>query len=112
VPRLPWARTIDHHKSISYAETEVQVTVPFTVQRQPQGRRITFAVSGHCPACGGLTTKEFSHGIPGAKGPSGPPTPTDPTTMYCECGHLHPDKPATATDDGCGRYWQIDLTTQ
>ena len=54
----------------------------------------------------------WSHGIPGAKGPSGPPTPTDPTTMYCECGHLHPDKPATATDDGCGRYWQIDLTAQ
>jgi hypothetical protein len=112
VPSLPWARTIDHHKSISYAETEVTVTVPFTVDRHPGGRRVTFTVSGHCPACGGLTTKEFSYGIAGTKGPSTPPvTPVEPATVYCECGHLHPDKPPAATDDGCGRYWQIDLTT-
>ena len=37
MPSLPWARTIDHHKSISYAETEVTATVPFTVDRHPGG---------------------------------------------------------------------------
>jgi hypothetical protein len=111
VPKLPWTKTIDQHRSISYAETEVQVTAAFTVERHLDGSRVMFAVSGHCPACGGLTTKEYSYGIPGIKGPAGPPVPAKPTTMYCECGHLHSNKPATATDDGCGRFWKINLTT-
>jgi hypothetical protein len=89
------------------------LTVPFTVQRKVEGARFKFIVSGNCPACGGLTTKEFSYGIAGSKGFRGPSTPTLPTavTLYCECGHVHPDKPASATDDGCGRFWRIDLTT-
>jgi hypothetical protein len=61
-------------------------------------------------------TKEFSYGIGGTgtkglfRGPSDPALPTT-ATLYCECGHLHPDKPASAVDDGCGRFWRIGLTT-
>jgi hypothetical protein len=112
VPKLPWGKRIDQHKSIAYAETEERLTVPFTVRRGTDNGRVTFHVSGHCPACGGMMTKEFSYGIVGIKGygqPSGPAVPAA-TTLYCECGHVHADKPANATDDGCGRYWLIDLT--
>jgi hypothetical protein len=111
VPRLPWTRAIDQHRPISYAETEARVTVPFAVHRQVDGKRVTLVASGHCPACGGLTTKEYPYGIPGTKGPAAPPVPGKAATMYCECGHLHPDKPDAAPDNGCGRFWKIDLTT-
>lgn len=116
---MPWGRRIDHHKSIKYAETEERLTVPFTVTREADGKRVKFVVTGNCPACGGLMTKEFSYGIggTGTKGAShgsslpGPPVaPPTATTLYCECGHLHADKPASATDDGCGRFWRIDLS--
>jgi hypothetical protein len=114
VPKLPlpWDRSIDHHKSIKYAETEARPQVPFAVTRETDGHRVSFLVSGNCPACGGLVTKEFSYGIAGTKGFRGPATPTVPATatLYCECGHVHPDKPASAIDDGCGRFWRIDLT--
>ena len=59
-------------------------------------------------------TKEFTYGIGGpatrALGPSGPAGVRKEPTVYCECGHDHPAKPATATDNGCGRFWLIDLT--
>jgi len=111
---MPWSRRIDHHKSIKFAETEEHLTVPFTVRREADGRRVKFVVIGNCPACGGLMTKEFSYGIGGIgakglfRGPSTPIVPTM-TTLYCECGYLHPDKPASSIDDGCGRFWRIDL---
>ena len=60
-------------------------------------------------------SKEFAYGI-GGSGPKGPLGPAGPATvpakatLYCECGHVHPDRPASATDDGCGRFWRIDLT--
>jgi hypothetical protein len=109
---VPWGSGIDQHKPIKYAETEERLSVPFTVRREAVGSRVKFVVSGRCPACGGLMTKEFAYGIAGAKGYRGPAAPTVPATatLYCECGHVHPDKPASATDDGCGRFWRIDLT--
>lgn len=116
MPKLPlrWDRSIDYHKSIKYAETEERLRVPFTVTREADGHHVSFLVSGHCPACGGLMTKEFSYGVggTGAKGFRGPTGPAAPTTatLYCECGRVHPDRPAGATDDGCGRFWRIDLT--
>jgi hypothetical protein len=110
---LPWGRSIDHHKSIRYAETEERLTVPFAVSREAEGGLVKFVASGNCPACGGWMTKELSYGIPGTKGFRRGPTPGDPgtATLICECGHVHPGKPAGAADDGCGRYWPIDLTT-
>ena len=113
-PSMPWGSRIDHHRSIKYAETEERLTVPFTVRREADGARLRLVLSGNCPACGGLMTKEFSYGIAGTgtKGFRSPPSPVLPSmaTLYCECGHLHPDKPADATDDGCGRFWRVDLT--
>lgn len=112
---MPWGRGIDHHKSIKYAETEERLTVPFTVEREADGKRAKFVVTGNCPACGGLMTKEFSYGISGTgtkglfRASSDPAVPAT-TTLYCECGHVHPDKPASAIDDGCGRFWPINLT--
>jgi hypothetical protein len=109
---LPQGRRIDHHRLIKYAATQQVPDTPFEVQRMPD----RVVVTGNCPACGGLMTKEFPYGIGGTgtkglfHGRSGPVVPAK-ATMYCECGHVHPDKPADAIDDGCGRYWRIDLTT-
>jgi hypothetical protein len=113
---VPWGRRIDHHRSIKYAETQARLDAPFDVQRLPDGKRFKYVVTGNCPACGGLMTKEFPYGISGGgtKGIFGdppPPAASAQVTLYCECGHFHADKPASATDDGCGRYWKIDLTT-
>jgi hypothetical protein len=113
---MPWGRRIDQHRSINYAETQERLDVPFDVQRQPDGKRVKYVVTGNCPACGGLMTKEFSYGISG-NGSKGmfadrrePAIPSQ-VTLYCECGYFHAEKPAGAIDDGCGRYWKIDLTT-
>lgn len=116
MPRVPWGRSIDHHKSIDYAATQERLIVPFTVRREADGKLIKFVVSGNCPACGGLMTKEIPFGIGGSgtKGWRGPGRPADvpaSTWVYCECGHEHPSKPASATDEGCGRYWLIGLKT-
>lgn len=109
------SRRIDHHRPIKYAETQARLVAPFDIQRQPDGKRIMFVVTGNCPACGGLMKKELSYGISGS-GSKGVfadrfqlAVPAQ-VTLYCECGHLHADKPASAADDGCGRYWKIDLT--
>jgi hypothetical protein len=111
---LPWGRSIDHHKSITYAEIEEQVMVPFTVTLESDDGRTSFHVSGNCPACGGLMTKDISYGIGGSgtKGFRGPASPAAPVraTLYCECGRVHPDRPAGAADHGCGRFWRIKLT--
>lgn len=114
---MQWGRRIDHHRPISYAETEILLATAFTVTREADGKRVRFIVTGNCPACGGLMTKEFPYGVggTGTKGgfrrpPTTPPADPCPVTLICECGHLHPDKPADATDDGCGRFWLVDLT--
>ena len=115
---MQWGRRIDHHRPIRYAETRVLLEAPFMVTREADGTRARFVVTGNCPACGGLMTKEFSYGVggTGTKGrfrgpPTTPPPVPSPVTLYCECGHLHPDKPTDAADDGCGRYWLVDLKT-
>jgi hypothetical protein len=109
---MPRGGTIDHHSdNLKYAEAEIPVPAdkPFTVQRGPEGKGLT--VTGPCPACGGLTSTDFSHGIGGTKGFRGPrPSPIrSPITVFCECGHVHADRPADATDRGCGRYWTVDI---
>jgi hypothetical protein len=30
-------------------------------------------------------------------------------TVFCECGHVHPDRPPDALDAGCGRFWVVEL---
>ena len=114
MPRLPlpWNRTIDHHKSIRYAEVKERITDPFAVRREADGTQVKFVASGVCPACGGRMTKEFPYGVIGSKGIRKSSAAVVPPTapMFCECGHVHPGRPAGATDDGCGRYWDIDLT--
>lgn len=115
---MPWGgkKQIDQHKAIPYAETKVGVPMetPFSVTRQANGKRETFVVSGTCPACGGSMSKEFSVGVGGSGTKGGwkhQPAATEPEIVYCECGRLHPDRPDGATDDGCGRYWDVDLPT-
>jgi hypothetical protein len=111
--------TIDHHKPVKYAEAEVMLPpgVVFTVTADIAHRTVT--ASGICPACGGQTTANFPYGIggSGSKGwgfrgsrPAVPlPSVRSPATVYCECGHYHADRPDTATDIGCGRFWMVEL---
>ena len=111
---MPSAANIDQHESLDFVETEEQVPPGerFTVTWAPGGRRVT--VSGHCPACHGRTSTEFSPGIGGTKGFLRPAEPCpvvlpSPVTLLCECGHAHDNRPAEAFERGCGRYWPVYL---
>jgi hypothetical protein len=116
---MPWGgkKRIDRHKAIPYAETKVVVPMgmPFTVTSKADGKREILTISGTCPACGGSMSKEFSVGVGGSGTKGGRkhrlPAAAESETIYCECGRLHPDRPDGATDDGCGRYWDVDLPT-
>lgn len=106
--------TIDHHSdTLKYVEAEALVAAdkPFTVVRAPDGKGLT--VTGPCPACGGRTSTDFTYGIGGTKGfrglPTSPPAIRSPVTLFCECGHVHDDRPADALDRGCGRFWLVDI---
>jgi hypothetical protein len=105
--------SIDQHKAVTYVETEAdaQQAGQFTVTWTPDGRSVT--VKGHCPGCGGTTSTEFSPGIAGTKGFRGisrrPPTLPSPVTLFCECGHVHSERPPDALDRGCGRFWPVYL---
>jgi hypothetical protein len=106
--------SIDRHKAVTYVETEAdaQQAGQFTVTWTPDGRSVT--VKGHCPACGGTTSTEFSPGIAGSKGgyrgvSRRPQKLPSPVTLYCECGHVHGERPPDALDRGCGRFWPVYL---
>lgn len=112
---MPSRQAIDHHKPIHYVEQEVAVAPdkPFEVQRRTEGTGLTAA--GTCPACGGRTNTILPYGIGGTKGhlgPAGPPQVKSPVTIFCECGHVHSDRPADALDKGCGRFWLIDIPAE
>jgi hypothetical protein len=95
------------HRKIHYAEIETDAGgIPFSVT-WADGKKVS--VSGQCPECRGLTSTEFSAGIPDASKFRGPKIETlpSPVTLYCECGHPHDERPADAPDRGCGRYWLL-----
>jgi hypothetical protein len=111
---LPSDGSIDRHKAVTYVETEAdaQQAGQFTATWTPDGRSVT--VKGHCPACGGTTSAEFTPGLVGSKGirgisPPRPPVLPAPVTLYCECGHVHSERPPDAPDRGCGRFWPVYL---
>jgi hypothetical protein len=111
---LPSGTSSDHHRAVAYVETEAdaQNAGQFTARWTPDGRSVQ--VSGHCPACGGTTSTEFTPGLAGSKGirgisPPRPPVLTAPVTLYCECGHVHSERPPDALDRGCGRFWPVYL---
>lgn len=105
---------IDHHRDRAYAETAFPAHGEFTVTETPAGLEVT----GNCPACGGLTVMMFDYGPPdGVKGvfrrrdaghsqrAAGPRT----VTIYCECGHVHAERPEGALDRGCGAFWKVEI---
>lgn len=100
---------IDHHRELHYVETEFDPQTGFTVTASPDG----LEVSGTCPGCGGWTAMTLEHGSPeGTKGLFGDKkagTPSRTATIYCECGHVHADRPADAIDKGCGAFWSVEL---
>lgn len=111
---MPSGTSSDHHRAVAYVETEAdaQNAGQFTARWTPDGRSVQ--VSGHCPACGGTTGTEFTPGIAGSKGFRGlsaprPPLLPSPVTLYCECGHVHSERPPDALDRGCGRFWPVYL---
>ncbi|SEM64238.1 hypothetical protein [Nonomuraea pusilla] len=69
-------------------------------------------VVGTCPACLGTTASPWTYGLAGGKGVfkrQEKAKPRGPRTVYCECGYMHPNRPDTAWDLGCGAYWQVEL---
>ena len=105
---------IDHHRNtVRYVEAEetIQDSGQFTVAWAADGRRVT--VSGLCPACDGRTVTEFPAGVGGTKGSGGvkrrPASLPAVLTLFCECGHVHADRPEGALDKGCGRFWQVSV---
>jgi hypothetical protein len=108
---MPPARTIDHHRPINFAEVEMPPDSSFEVAFATNKKSVT--ISGICPACGGQTVTTIPSGYGyGLKGPSHssrqvvmPPQ----ATVFCECGHAHPDRPPEALDVGCGRFWTVEL---
>jgi hypothetical protein len=102
------------HREVDYAEIETDVAahgVTFIVTWAPDGQKAT--ITGDCPECRGLTKTEISAGIPSTRfrGPKIPALPS-PVTLYCECGHVHKDRPADALDRGCGRYWLLYVSAK
>jgi hypothetical protein len=108
---MPPAWTIDHHRPIGFAEAEIPAGPSFEVTVAPDAKSVT--VSGVCPACGGRTVTVIPSGYGyGHKGPrrSGRPVAVPgEVTVFCECGHVHPDRPPDALDAGCGRFWVVEL---
>jgi hypothetical protein len=105
---------IDHHRELGYVEAEFQLQTGFTVTETAEARGLE--ISGICPGCGGRTTMALERGSPqGFKGifrrrnVDGPPAPPRTVTIYCECGHMHTDRPAEAIDNGCGAFWSVEL---
>jgi hypothetical protein len=93
------------------AEEDAQRDGQFRAEWAHGGRSAT--IKGRCPACGHLTSAEFSLGIGGSKGFRRTPRPAilpSPVTMFCECGHAHDGRPPDAVDTGCGRFWAVHLT--
>lgn len=114
---MPELDPMDHHRDIPYAETGYQRQPDFNAEPASDG--LGFEVTGICPACGGHTSMLFERGSPqGHKGgwfrraatPSPGPEPATvrEVTVYCECGHIHENRPAEAIDNGCGAFWQVE----
>ncbi|GGT38408.1 hypothetical protein ACFFV7_32360 [Nonomuraea spiralis] len=103
---------IESHKAIDYQVDDRGLQDSgFAVTPAPAG---DLEVSGTCPACLGKTASPWVYGIAGTKGvfkreKQEKPKPTGPRTVYCECGYMHPNRPETAWDLGCGAYWQVRL---
>jgi len=106
--------SIDHHRPIKFIEAEMSPDAPFTITVATDGKALI--VSGVCPACGGQTVTDLPYGIGGYgyKGLLGHSRKRfdapSKATIFCECGHIHPGRPAEQPDLGCGRFWTIDLT--
>lgn len=102
------------HDDIKYTTHDYGPQQDFTATPSGNG----FDVKGQCPACHGPTTTHHSLGSPqGYKyiwpwrrgtAPQ-PPLPTGDTTVICECGYPHAERPADSTETGCGAAWTVDL---
>ncbi|MDW5322523.1 hypothetical protein [Plantactinospora sp. KLBMP9567] len=106
---------IEHHRPVEYRLADHRLQRDgFTVAPTADGRRIE--VTGSCPGCGGHTTVLWEYGIPsghkgflGRSGARSIDRPVGARTVYCDCGHVHANRPAEAWDQGCGAYWQVEL---
>ncbi|MFG2091900.1 hypothetical protein [Spirillospora sp. NPDC048824] len=101
---------IDNHQDRAYAETSFPMQHGFTVTEAADGLKVT----GVCPACGGRTSMTFDYGPPdGVKGlfrnRAAAPPPPRAVNVYCDCGHMHADRPEDAFDRGCGAFWKIEM---
>lgn len=99
----------ENHDPLPFAETEFGIQPGFTIVTSEGITQVT----GICPACGARTMTEFALGSPqGSKGIFGRArvfTPAKKITVYCHCGHVHPDRPESSPENGCGAFWYVEL---
>src|SRR4026208_1118773 len=85
-----------------YAEKFTQSCMSSTTRRG-------VLLSGTCPRCNDpmdypIVTEIFQSSTSGSQGA----TATDDTPLLCTCKVTHPKRPAD--EEGCGAYWNIQLT--
>ncbi|GAB3276744.1 relaxase family protein [Kineosporia babensis] len=107
-PVNPNHQPIDFEPSTHPLQTE-----GFTPLVDERNRQIL--VSGICPACQGRTETPWPLASGGQKGwrrHTAPQlaVPDEPTTMICECGRPHPNRPQDDRYEGCGAQWTVLLT--
>jgi hypothetical protein len=101
------------HEALKFQEREYQVRDDdFAVRRSPDGRWYT--ITGACPQCKGPTVFRVAHGVLGpAKGWFGRsrvPAPLEGAVLvYCQCGFPHEERPAEASETGCGAFWDVPV---
>jgi hypothetical protein len=101
----------EHHRPIHFVEQEFGLQAGFVVTETNHDLKIT----GICPGCGASTSMTFERGTPqGSKGflrRISPPREKEKfVTLYCQCGHVHTNRPADSPESGCGAYWPVELT--
>jgi hypothetical protein len=85
---IEWAEVTDPSWTATFDREEDDVLIRFT---------------GHCPRCDHQTSTDVPKLIPGAPVLRGE---AEEFTMYCSCGHPHPNRPDG--DNNCGAYWAFE----
>lgn len=128
-PPGPWGPSHgERHRAVEYQLVDHGLLKEgFTVTPSRNDGRIES--SGTCPGCGVRVSYSWGYEIPGYKGifprASNPDkdrkrdnldksrgtakSPTEIATAFCECGHMHSERPAEAWGQGCGAFWQVEL---
>lgn len=108
------ALPIENHRPIEYAVNfHPNQAALFRVAPSTDGRKVN--IDGICPGCAGLTTTEWTTGTGNGnkglfRGSAAKAQVADRNRLVnCECGHMHANRPDSATFHGCGANWYVEI---